>query len=135
LATTDLIGAQTRADHAGDTAPLPPAAEAAMSRLTAAFAPAVAEQHRIERIVSGLHNGESTVINGTPVTAVSLAVAEALTVHETASVRAAELAAKDAAGVDLPALDVRAWEFAEELMAGARATLSAAGQLHLIEAA
>lgn len=94
--------------------------------------PVVAEQHRIERIVAGLRNGESTVINGTPVTAVSLAVAEALTVHETASVRAAELAAKAAAGVDLPALDVRAWEFAEELMAGARATLAKAGRLGLI---
>lgn len=94
--------------------------------------PVIAEQHRIERIVAGLRDGESTVINGTKVTAVSLAVAEALTVHETAAIRAAQLAAKAATGVDLPALDIRAWEFAEELMAGARATLAAAGCLDLI---
>ncbi|WP_409469094.1 hypothetical protein [Streptomyces sp. HC307] len=59
-------------------------------------------------------------------------VVAAVTVHESAAVRAAELAAKAATGVDLPALDIRAWEFAEELMAGARATLAAAGRLDLI---
>lgn len=63
------------------------------------------------------------------------AVVRAVTVHETAAVRAAELAAKAATGIDLPTLDIRSWEFAEELMAGARATLAAAGMLHLIEAA
>ncbi|WP_405558968.1 hypothetical protein OHV08_33985 [Streptomyces canus] len=45
---------------------------------------------------------------------------------------AAELAAKAATAEGLPALDVRSWEFAEELMAGARAVLAAAGRLDLI---
>lgn len=141
MATTDLIGAPERTSTTRLTAPLPQDAVAALHRLELAFAPKVsadpvlAEQLRIERLVSGLRVGESTVINGTPVTAVSLAVAEAITVHETAARRAAQLAAKAATGVDLPALDVRAWEFAEDLMAGARATLAGAGQLHLIEVA
>ncbi|MFJ3289965.1 hypothetical protein ACIPMW_32355 [Streptomyces sp. NPDC086669] len=59
-------------------------------------------------------------------------VVDAVVVYETAAVRAAELAAKAAAGEGLPALDVRSWEFAEELMAGARATLAKAGRLDLI---
>lgn len=59
-------------------------------------------------------------------------IVAAVTVHETASERAAELAAKAATGKDLPALDIRSWEFAEDLMAGARATLAAAGRLDLI---
>jgi hypothetical protein len=133
MATKQLTGTPERADHS--TAPLPQPAVDAMSRLSAAFAPVVAEQHRIERTAAGLRNGETTVINGTPVTAVSLEAAEALTRYETASLHAAELAAQSASGEDLPAVDVRSWEFAEELMAGARATLSAAGMLHLIEAA
>jgi hypothetical protein len=114
------------------TAPLSQSAVDAMSRLSAAFAPVVAEQRRIERVAAGLRAGESAVINGTPVTAVSLEVAEALTRYETASLHAAELAAQAASGKDLPAVDVRSWEFAEELMAGARATLAEAGMLHLI---
>jgi hypothetical protein len=63
------------------------------------------------------------------------AVVRAVAVYETAAAHAAEFAAQSASGRDLPAVDVRSWEFAEELMAGARATLAAAGQLHLIEAA
>jgi hypothetical protein len=102
------------------------------TQLPTPTAPVFAEQLRVERLVSGLRAGESTVINSTPVTVVSLVVAEAITVHEAAARRAAKLAAKAATGVDLPALDVRAWEFAEELMAGARATLADAGMLHLI---
>lgn len=39
MATTDLIGAQTRTNREGNTAPLPPAAEAALSRLERAFLP------------------------------------------------------------------------------------------------
>jgi hypothetical protein len=62
-------------------------------------------------------------------------IVRAVAVYETASLHAAELAAQSASGKDLPAVDVRSWEFAEELMAGARATLAAAGMLHLIEAA
>ncbi|MGW1616355.1 hypothetical protein ACWCQZ_44305 [Streptomyces sp. NPDC002285] len=48
-----------------------PQAQPALGNMNAT----VAEQHRIERIVSGLKAGESTVINGTEVTVVSLAVA------------------------------------------------------------
>ena len=59
-------------------------------------------------------------------------VVDAVVVYETAAVRAAELAAQSASGIDLPAVDVRSWEFAEELMAGARATLATAGRLDLI---
>ncbi|MEU9470452.1 hypothetical protein AB0D78_28310 [Streptomyces avermitilis] len=62
-------------------------------------------------------------------------VVRAVTVYETAAARAAELAARAVTGTDLEALDVRSWEFAEELMAGSRATLAAAGMLHLIEVA
>lgn len=40
--------------------------------------PVVAEQHRIERTVSALRDGESTVINGVTCVAVSLAEAERL---------------------------------------------------------
>ncbi|MYS72364.1 hypothetical protein GTY88_18340 [Streptomyces sp. SID5926] len=41
MATTDLIGAQTRADHAvaAATAPLPPKAAEALAKLERAFAP------------------------------------------------------------------------------------------------
>ena len=111
-------------------------AKAHAAECTGVINPVIAEQHRIEQLVAGLHTGESAVINGTEVTAISLAVAEALTVYKSAAVHAAELAtAAGASGADLPALDVRSWEFAEELMAGSRATLAAAGMLHLIEVA
>jgi hypothetical protein len=60
-------------------------------------------------------------------------IVAAVTVHETAAGRAAQLAAKAETGKSLPALDIRSWEFAEELMAGARKTLTDAGLLHLIE--
>jgi hypothetical protein len=59
-------------------------------------------------------------------------VVDAVVVYETAAVRAAELAAQSASGIDLPAVDVRSWEFAEDLMAGARAALADAGRLDLI---
>lgn len=88
-------------------APLPAEARAALARLESAFA------------------GKSRV---------SPAVARAVTQYETAAVHARELAAKAATAQGLPAIDVRSWEFAEELMAGAKATLAAAGQLELIEA-
>lgn len=77
MATKQLTGAPERADHARPTAPLPASAAAALSRLESAFPAVLAEQHRIERVAAGLRNGESAVINGTPVTAVSLAEAEA----------------------------------------------------------
>jgi hypothetical protein len=70
----------------------------------------------------------------TPTQPLTPAVVRAVAVYETAAVHAAELAAKAMMGGDLPALDVRSWEFAEELKAGSLATLAAAGMLHLVEA-
>jgi hypothetical protein len=71
---------------------------------------------------------------GTPTQPLAPAVVRAVAVYETAALHAAELAAKAMMGGDLPALDVRSWEFAEELKSGSRATLAAARMLHLIEA-
>lgn len=113
------------------TAPLPQRAVEMIDRLSAAFAPAVAEQHRIERAATSLRNGETQVVNGTPVTAVSLPVAEAVTRYETASVWAVQLAARAESGT-LSDLDADSLAHAEDLMAGARAVLSEAGMLHLI---
>lgn len=59
-------------------------------------------------------------------------VVDAVVVYETAALHAAGLAAKAVTGEGLPALDVRSWEFAEDLMAGARATLADHGRLDLI---
>lgn len=113
------------------TAPLNAAAVDALSRLPAAFAPAVAEQQRIERAAAGLRSGETAVINGTPVTAVSLPVAEALTRYEVASHRTAELShLMDERTLTAAEFDVL--EHAQDVMAGARATLAAAGRLDLI---
>lgn len=111
--------------HAAECKGMPPA------QLSAAADPVVAEQHRVERLASSLRAGKSTVINGTPVTAVSLAVAEAITVFETASLHAVQLAARAESGgmSDMHADDLA---HAEDLMAGARATLADAGMLHLI---
>ena len=113
------------------TAPLPTPAAAALARLESAFPEALAEQHRIERIVSGLRDGESTVINGTPVTAVSLEVAEALTRYRAESVHVVQLAALAESG-RLSDLDADSLVHAEDLRAGALATLAKAGALHLI---
>jgi hypothetical protein len=96
--------------------------------------PAIAEQHRIERIVAGLRNGESTVINGTPVTAVSLAEAQAVIRYENASHRTAELSTLMDSR-DLTPAEFDALEFAQDTMRQARATLAAAGRLDLIGAA
>lgn len=96
MATTDLIGAQTRTDHTGDTAPLPASALPALTRLESAFP-----------------------------------VVRAATVYETASVHAVQLAALAEAD-RLSDLDADSLAHAEELMAGARATLAAAGRLDLI---
>ncbi|MCZ4510456.1 hypothetical protein O3Q52_20130 [Streptomyces sp. ActVer] len=59
-------------------------------------------------------------------------LAEMAADYRSHAAHAAKLAAKAASGEGLPAIDVRSWEFAEELMAGTRATLAAAGMLHLI---
>jgi hypothetical protein len=113
------------------TAPLPTPAAAALARLESAFPAALAEQHRIERAATALHAGESTVINGTPVTAVSLEVAEALTRYQAESVHVVQLAALAESGrlSDLQADDLA---HAEDLRAGALATLAEAGALDLI---
>lgn len=103
MASVDSTGTLARPDHSA----FRPTAQLPV--------PAVAALHRLELALT------------TPAQVVA-----AVTVHETAAVRAAELAAMAATGEDLSALDVRAWEFAEELMAGARATLAAAGRLDLI---
>ncbi|MFF7329694.1 hypothetical protein [Streptomyces sp. NPDC008150] len=47
----------------------------------------MAEQYRIERVVSALRVGESAVINGTPVTVISLRVADLLDRYWAASLR------------------------------------------------
>ena len=113
------------------TAPLPTPAAAALARLESAFPEALAEQYRIKRAACSLRDGESTVINGTPVTAVSLEVAEALTRYEAESVHVVQLAALAEAG-HLSDLDADSLAHAEDLRAGARATLAEAGALHLI---
>jgi hypothetical protein len=105
----------------------------ALARLERAFGPVLAEQHRIERAVAGLRNGESTVINGTPVTAVSLAVAEAVTRYEIASARTAELSAVMDSR-DLSGAEFDAFELAQDTMRETRATLADVGMLHLVEA-
>lgn len=97
MATQELTGVQQRADHAGDTAPLPAAALPALARLHAAFP-----------------------------------VVQAVTVYETAAVHAVQLAALAEAG-PLSDLDADSLAHAEDLMAGARATLASAGRLDLID--
>jgi predicted HAD superfamily phosphohydrolase len=61
-------------------------------------------------------------------------VVRAVTVYETAATHAADLAAVAAAG-RMTDLDADSLAVAEDLMAGSRATLTAAGMLHLVEAA
>jgi hypothetical protein len=62
------------------------------------------------------------------------AVVRAVTVYETAAVHAAELSNVAWTG-NMSGLDADSLAAAEDLMAGSRATLAAAGMLHLIEAA
>lgn len=61
-------------------------------------------------------------------------VVRAVTVHTTASARTAELA-KTAGKRELTAVEADYLEHAQDMLADARATLTAAGALHLIEAA
>lgn len=90
------------------SAPLPPAASAALSAADVAA-----------------HEAGSYV-------RLPAAVVRAVAQYEAAALHAAQLAAKAATGMDLAKLDVRSWEFAEDLMAGCRATLAEAGRLDLI---
>jgi hypothetical protein len=59
-------------------------------------------------------------------------VVRAVTVYETAATHAADLAAVAASG-RMTDLDADSLAVAEDLMAGSRATLTAAGMLHLVE--
>ncbi|MET9909723.1 hypothetical protein ABZZ74_23460 [Streptomyces sp. NPDC006476] len=63
------------------------------------------------------------------------AVQAAAVSYQTHARHAAKLAAKAEIGHDLLAVDIRAWELAEDYMASARATLTKAGRLDLIEVA
>jgi hypothetical protein len=104
------------------TAPLPPAAEEALARLESAFPLAVAEQHRIERIVAGLRAGESAVINGVECTAVSLAAAVLLDRYREASQRCRRLAAAPVTDFDAVLLaqdEMRACRCQLDLIGGA----------------
>jgi hypothetical protein len=95
------------------TAPLPPAASAALARVERAlFCP----------------ESESVV------TVLPPEVVRAVAVFETAAVHAVQLAALAESG-DMTDLDADSLAAAEDLMAGARATLAEAGALHLIGAA
>jgi hypothetical protein len=107
------------------TAPLSSPTIEALTRLEAAFAPALAEQHRIERIVAGLRAGESAVINGVECTAVSLAAAVLLDRYREASQRCRRLAAA-------PDTDFDAVLLAQDEMRACRCQLAAAGRLDLI---
>ena len=112
------------------TAPLPTPAADALRRLESAFPAALAEQHRIERAATALHAGESTVINGTPVTAVSLEVAEALTRYEVATARYDELIVRPASALSPREFD--AFGDAQQTIAKSLGVLADAGMLHLI---
>lgn len=86
-----------------------------------------AEQHRIEAAVAVLQDGESTVINGTTVTAVSLNVAVLLDRYRWAHVRCRHLSAKATTSEDFGRL-LRV----QDEMAMCRCQLAAAGRLDLI---
>ncbi|MER6183053.1 hypothetical protein [Streptomyces sp. NPDC001652] len=125
------IARPTPLSLARPTAELPQPAAEALSRLESAFPAATAELHRVERAAAGLRAGESTVINGTTVTAVSLAVAEAVTRYEVASARTAQLShLMDERTLTVAEFDVL--EHAQDVMAGAKASLAEAGMLRLI---
>jgi hypothetical protein len=127
------IARPTPLSVARPTAPLPAPAAAALAKLESAFPEVVAELHRIERTVAGLHAGESTVINGTQVTAISLAVAEALTRYRAASKRTAAIS-KDLSNPKYKPTGLE-WDdlaHAREVMTGSRDILAEAGMLELI---
>jgi len=91
-------------------------------------APVVAEHRRIERLVSGLRAGESTVINGTPVTAISLATADLLERHASVDFHFRQMSAIAATEGDFD----RLLAVQDELLM-CRCQLDAAGMLHLVE--
>ena len=115
------------------TAPLPTPAVDALAKLESAFPEALAEQHRVERAACSLRDGESTVINGTPVTAVSLEVAEALTRYENATARYDELIVRPASTLSPAEFD--AVGTAQQTIAESLGVLADADRLDLIEPA
>lgn len=92
---------------------------------------AIAAIHSLEARLAGLRRGESTVINGTTCTAVSLNEAELLTRYKVASARTAELS-KLTDARDLTVAEFNAFEFAQDTMRESRAKLAEAGRLDLI---
>lgn len=91
--------------------------------------PVIAEHLRVERIVSGMAIGETAVINGTPVTVISLPVDDLLNRHQAAASRCRRLSADATSDVDFEQLlDV------QDELSLCRCQLASAGMLHLIEA-
>jgi hypothetical protein len=76
----------------------------------------------------------STATPTHPAVLLAPAIVRAVTVYETAALHRSNLAELAEAG-QLSDLDAEGFVVAEELIAGSRATLAAAGLLHLIEAA
>ena len=163
MAPTDLIGARERIDHAG-TAPLPPAAEAALQRLELAFAPVLMEfptAFDATVVVQAVgvshtpyhwtcwagHDGGHGYASlpfcrdDAKAHAVecqgerpAVEVVRAVTRFENASARTAELSAAMDSR-DLSPAEFDALDFAQDVMRESRATLAAAGRLDLIEVA
>jgi hypothetical protein len=86
----------------------------------------IAEHHRVERIVSGMKVGETAVINGTPVTAISLEVADLLDAYDAAAARYRRV---------VEAGDYEGCEYVRDEMTLHLRRLAAAGHADLIEAA
>lgn len=127
------IARPTPLSLARPTAELPQPAAAALSRLESVFPAVVAELHRVERAATALRAGESAVINGTPVTAVSLEMAEAVARFEAAARHVTEITAALADPDYMPTgLEWDDLVHVEDVMAGARAVLAEAGRLDLI---
>jgi len=143
VATTDLIGAQKRTS----TTSAPLEIRRAVARYEAAAERKAALEAKPTRTWSGADfdawaDSERTMLDS--VTTLTLAgrtdlidasvdpVIRAAADFRKQALHAAELAAQSASGEDLPAVDIRSWEFAEELMTGYKATLAKAGRLDLI---
>ncbi|MFF2100935.1 hypothetical protein [Streptomyces sp. NPDC058202] len=85
----------------------------------------IAEHRRIERIVSGMEVGDTVVINGTPVTAISLEVADLLDAYDAAAARYRRVA---------EAGDYEGCEYIRDEMTLHLRRLAAAGHADLIRA-
>lgn len=118
MASVDSTGTLPRADHPA-TAPLPPAAAEALSRLERALS---------DRSVNDVLAHEAgSYVRRTP------EVQRAVTVFEVAFATVDRLSRVDARDMSPTQFDSLA--SAQQRMTEARATLAAAGQLHLIEVA